>query len=429
MTDEHRALLAHLFRRAGFGARRADLDAYASRSYGDAVEALVNPDVRDRDRSAMVNQTLGGSVTQPSLAAAQEGWLNTMVATRAPLFERMTLFLSNHFATAYEPGLSVDVAALLDQQATIRKYALSSFADLAHAMIDDKALSCYLNNDRNNQAKPNENLARELMELFLLGAGNYTEDDVKETARALTGYHLVRPAPGMRPNLVYDKALHDDGPKTILGVTANFTPHGVVDLLLNKPVARHFIAGKLVAHFVGPNPDPVLVGTVASSLAPGWQLQNALRTIFFSEQFRDPAVRQALPKSPAEYVVGLMRSLGRTEVHEGSVYMSQAGQMLFRPPSVAGWPTGKRVLGPGGMLARYNAASTFARFHVNTPADVAPKTAELTPWMETLGMTSLSQATLDALQTYSDAASKQTAKTRTAGLVTLLLSSPDFNLA
>lgn len=428
MTDEHNALLAHLFRRAGFGARRSDLDAYKNRPYEDAVEALVNPDVRSRDRSATMNQASGG-LTVPSLASAQEGWLNTMVASKAPLFERMTLFLSNHFATAYDPGSNVDVAALLDQQATIRKYALGSFAELAHAMIDDKALSCYLNNDRNNKSKPNENLARELMELFLLGTGNYTEDDVKETARALTGYHLVRAAPGARPNLVYDKSLHDDGLKTILGVTAAFTPHGVVDLLLNRPVARRFIAGKLVAHFVGPQVDPALVGTVAAAFGPDWQLQKALRAIFYSEQFRNPSARQALPKSPAEFVVGLMRSLGRTEVHEGATYMAQAGQVLFRPPSVAGWPTGKRVLGPGGMLARYNAASTFARFHVNNPSSTAPNTPELTRWVEALGMTSISQTTIDALRTYNDAASTQPASVLTAGLVTLLLSSPDFNLA
>ncbi|MBA2610100.1 MAG: DUF1800 domain-containing protein [Actinobacteria bacterium] len=429
MTDEHRALVAHLFRRAGFGASTGELDKYGARPYGDAVEALVNPDVTNRDRSSRLNQTSGGAGAQASLADAQEGWLKTMVASRAPLVERMTLFWANHFATAYDPGSNVDVAALLDQQATIRKYTLGSFADLAHAMIDDRALSCYLNNDRSTKAKPNENLARELMELFLLGLGTYTEEDVKETARALTGYHLVEAAPRVPPTLVYDKHRHDDGPKTILGVTANFTPHGVVDLLLNQRAARQHIATKLVTHFVGPSPDPVLVGTVASSLAPDWDVQKALRVIFYSQQFRSETARQTLPKTPAEFVVGLMRPLERTEVYEGFAYMAQAGQTLFRPPSVAGWPIGKRMLGPGAMLARYNAASTFARFHVNAPAASAPAGPELTSWMEAFGMTSLSPTTLDALKTYSDATVKQPSAVRTAGLLTVLLSSPDFNLA
>jgi uncharacterized protein (DUF1800 family) len=429
MTDEHRALLAHLFRRAGFGARKADLDAYAGRDYASAVESLVSPEMRNRDESSLFNRATGGTILQPILSDAQEAWLQTMVTSRSPLIERMTLFLSNHFATAYQPESHVDAAALVDQQATIRKYALGSFAELAHAMIDDKALACYLNNDRNKASKPNENLGRELMELFLLGAGNYTENDVKETARALTGYALVSPAPGVRPELVYDKKRHDDGLKTILGVTANFTPHGVVDLFLNRPAAREFIATKLVNHFVGPNPDPVLVGAVAKSLAPDWQLTKALRTIFYSDQFRSESARQALAKTPAEYVVGMMRALVRAEYHEGNVYMANAGQILFRPPSVAGWPSGKRMLGPGSMLARYNAASTFARFHVHNPSASVPTGPELTPWIEAFGMTSLSQPTLDALAAYSDATLRQPTAVRTTGIITMLVSSPDFNLA
>ncbi|MEY2397900.1 MAG: hypothetical protein QOJ00_1074 [Actinomycetota bacterium] len=428
MTDEQRALTAHLFRRAGFGARKADLDAFEGRDYTAAVEAMVNPDSKNRDAPNVVTQQAGGLST-PALSTIQEAWLQTMVNSRAPLVERMTLFLSNHFATAYDPSAHVDIAALLDQQTTIRKFALGSFADLARAMIDDKALACYLNNDRNDKTKPNENLARELMELFILGTGNYSEADVRETARALTGYTLVTPAFGQRPKLTYDKSRHDDGPKTILGVTANFTPHSVLELFLSQPAARQHLAEKLVAHFVAPTPDASLVSAVAAALAPDWQLSKALRTIFYSAQFRAAGARQSLAKTPAEYVVGIMRALGRTEYNEGNNAVSAAGQMLFRPPSVAGWPLGVRMLGPGAMLARYNAASTFGRNHAKNPSAVAPSGPELVPLIEAFGMTSLSQPTLDALNAYSDATMQQPAPVRTAGIITLLASSPEFNLA
>jgi len=428
MTDEHRALLAHLFRRAGFGARKADLDAYASKDYSTAVEDLVAPALRKQNSSALLTQETGEPLLQPALSDVQKGWLGSMIASASPLAERMTLFLSNHFVAAYQAP-NVDAAALVAHHSIIRKHALGSFAELAHAMIDDKAQSCYLNNERNRAAKPNENLGRELMELFMLGSGTYSERDVKETARALTGYTLVTPAPGMRKKLVFDKTLHDAGPKTILGVTSNFTPHGVVDLFLSQPTSRRFIAQKLVAHFVGPDPGGTLAGTVASSLARNWRFDDALRTIFYSQQFRATSARQALPKSPAEYVAGLMRALGRTEVHEGVSYMAQAGQTLFRPPSVVGWPTGKRMLGPGAVLARYNAASAFARIHATNPSANAPSGLALAPWMEALGLTSLSQPTIDALNAYLAATARNTTAVRTAGLITVLASSPDFNLS
>ncbi len=304
MTDENRALLAHLFRRAAFGARIADLDTYASKGYNQAVNDLLGARSSTNPTSSLTSalqrtHTAGAakvgtagalpSLTQATLDDIQTAWVQNMVTTKAPLVERMTLFLSNHFATAYSLNDHIDVAAMTDQQTTIREFALGSFKDLAHKMIDDRALGLFLDNDKNIKGSPNENMARELMELFILGAGNYTEQDVKEVARSLTGYKLKKSPTGY--SLTYDKALHDDGLKTVLGVTAAFTPHSVLDLLLSQPAAAEFIATKLVTNFVATKADSNLVSQVAASLRSNWNLSDALRMIFMSSPFKSASAR------------------------------------------------------------------------------------------------------------------------------------------
>lgn len=430
MTDSNSALVAHLFRRAGFGLRTVDHKRFPTDDYAALVEALVAPKLTKRDDQSSLLVDAGGDtlpVLDAALRDAQATWTRSMVLTRAPLVERMTLFLSNHFATAYAPSFHVDATALVHQHATIRKHALGNFAELTHALVDDLALACFLNNDRNRAKAPNENMARELMELFLLGHGAFTESDVKEVARALTGYSLLI-VPGLPPRLIYEQKRHDDGFKTVLGVTAKFTPHSVVDHLLAQPVAKRFVATKLITTFVGPTPDATLVGTVARALHQ-WDLQAALRTIFLSEHFRTTSSHHALPKTPAEYVVGIMRGLQRIEYPEAHSFMSAAGQTLYRPPSVAGWPTGKRMLGPGAMLARYNAAARFASLHVRGPMAGTPRTAKVDTWMKEFGMSTLSPTTKDALDAYYKEAGRQTSAQRAAGVITLLLSSPDYQLA
>ncbi|MEY2467764.1 MAG: hypothetical protein QOF21_462 [Actinomycetota bacterium] len=428
MTDQGRDLLAHLFRRAGFGAKTADLDAYSTRGYIAAVNDLL------ASSAATPKPALRLPVAVPLLAPAatlddaQTGWVKQMVTTNAVLVERMTLFLSNHFATAFTPGDHIDAAAMTNQQAKIRSGALGNFKDLTHAMVDDLALGVYLNSERSMKTVPNENLGRELMELFLLGPGNYTEADVKQAARALTGYQLTKTLIGGW-QFTYNKNAHDDGLKTVLGVTAAFNPHSLVDFLLARPAASRFIATKLVTHFVSTSPDTAIVTAVAQSLARNWSLSDALRVIFLSSQFKAPSIRQTLVKMPAEYVTGAMRALGRTEYRDGALFMSAAGQTLFRPATVAGWPQGQSLLGAGSMLARYNTAAKLATFHMAKPSAAAPSGPELRTWAEGFGMTSLAPRTEAALTAYANATTNQTTQTRVGGLITLLAASPDFNLA
>ncbi|HVE95302.1 MAG TPA: DUF1800 domain-containing protein [Acidimicrobiales bacterium] len=443
MADETRSLIAHLFRRAAFGARPADLDTYKARGYEAAVTDLTSarPATGGNAGTKAVSELgvgntgsdMGAASDPGSLHDAQAVWVQAMVGAKAPLVERMTLFYADHFATAYNARDRIDLRALNAQLATIRKHSMGSFRDLLHAMLDDLALACYLDNDANTKGAPNENLARELMELFVLGRGNYTETDVREVARSLTGYTLQQTG-GTGSNrtykLVYEPARHDAGSKTVLGVTGTFSPHQVLDVILRHPAAPRFVAGKLVAHFLAPTNATSAVDDVAEALvANSWNVSAALRTLFMTPMFRSSSVRDVLVKSPAEYVVGLMRALGRTEYKRAALYIENAGQSLFRPPNVGGWPVGTEWLNAGSMLARYNAAAYFGRGHAGSPSPLAPATFDLPAWVETFGMTSIAPSTQSALENYMQNMASESMATKRAGLVTMLATTPDFNLA
>jgi uncharacterized protein (DUF1800 family) len=300
-------------------------------------------------------------------------------------------------------------------------------------MLDDMALGCFLDSDVNVKGSPNENLAREMMELFTLGRGNYTEKDVREVARSLTGYTLSQSGATKNTTsykLVYDPSRHDDGVKRVLGQTGTFTPHQVLDVILSHPASSQFLAGKLAAHFLAPNPSQSAVDAVAATLrSSNWDVSAALRTLFTHPQFKSPSARETLVKSPAEYVVGLMRALSRTEYKPAALWIEKAGQSLFRPPNVGGWATGAQWLGAGGTLARYNAAAEIGRWHANGPKALAPTGTDLPTWMEAFGMTSLAPSTQAALDNYLRNIASQTPSSKNAGMVAMLATTPDFNLS
>ncbi len=447
LAGEVRPLIAHLFRRAGFAARAAELDHYQAAGYDTAVEELLSGEPLMGQQASLPEAT--GTVQEPAynlvgrlaprgLLDIQTEWLNRMVTSTTPLVERMTLFLHDHFATAYRPGDIVDTQELTAQNHLFRRNALGNWKTLCHAMLEDVALSAWLDNNVNVKEHPNENLARELMELFTLGVGNYTETDVREAARALTGYQIgynLEPR-GPRNIMVFNAELHDDGTKTILGKTGKFMPHDVINIILDHPAASTFLAQKLIETFVTPAPSSAFVGKIASSLkADNWELVPALRAIFTSAEFKDPAVRGALVKSPAEFMTGAFRALGRTEndlLQAAIAWMSQAGQALYDPPNVGGWPHNEGWLGAGQVLARYNAGNALADRHVAAfvlPGQTAIRGTTVKAWGEVFGMTELAPATATALQNYLDQAKDPTPQTLDAAMITLVLASPDFSLA
>ena len=441
-----RSLIAHLFRRAGFATRPAELDHYVAAGYKAAVDDLLSGAPIMGQQASFTEATdaiqeptwnLVGRVAPRALIDIQTEWVGRMVTTTTPLVERMTLFLHDHFATGYVPGDTIDTQELTAQNRLFRLHALGNWKTLCHAMLEDVALSAWLDNNVNNAKHPNENLARELMELFTLGIGNYTEHDIREAARALTGYQIgynLEPR-GPRNVMVYKPELHDDGTKTILGATGKFVPHDVIDIVLGRPAAKRFLATKLIETFVMPVASPAFVDRIAEIFESSWELKPALRAIFTDLQFTTTAVRGALVKTPAEFMVGAFRALGRTEndlYQAGVTWMTQAGQRLFDPPNVGGWPHNEGWLGAGQVLARYNAGSVLADRHVQAfvlPTQTAVRATTPQGWGEIFGITDLAPSTAAGLQTYVNQAKDATPAVIDAAMITLVVASPDFSLA
>ncbi len=455
MAGADQSLIAHLFRRAGFGARPAELSYYAARPYETAVDDLLSgrplmgqAPSSDEALAPLTDPVtnIRGRLVAAGLADIQKAWLRRMVTSTTPLIERMTLFLHDHFATGYRPGRNVDTPELIAQNDLFRANAIGNWRQIVHAMLDDVALSCWLDNDINIKGHPNENLSRELMELFTLGPGNFTETDVREAARALTGMGVgFNPSiTGSRHVMVFQANLHDDGVKTILGQTGKFLPHDVVDIVLSHPAAPRFLGRKLAETFVGPDASSSLVESVAQTLiANKWELAPTLRYIFLSSPFRTAAAsfqteggQSSLIKSPAEFVVGALRSLKRTDFYDqGLTWMGRAGQSLFDPPTVAGWPRNEGWLGAGNLLARYNFGVQLAAAHVNAfvlPGQSQISAGDADGWGEIFGIAkpTLASATRTAINGYrAKAGPTAPAKTVDAALITLLIGSPDFSLS
>ncbi|KQU81054.1 MULTISPECIES: DUF1800 family protein [unclassified Rhizobacter] len=262
-------------------------------------------------------------------------WLQEMRDTPAPLAERMVLFWHNHFATSVQKVQNPQ--GMFIQQQLFRTHALGSFSELLHGIARDPAMLIYLDGAANKAQAPNENFAREVMELFTLGEGQYREQDIKEAARAFSGWTVDRADWSARPR----PRLHDGGSKTLLGRSAAFDSDGALDQMLAQPAAARFIAGKLWREFVSPVPEAAALDRVAARLRDsGWRIDAALRELLLADAFWAPATRAALIKSPVELTVGTLRQF---DVQLDSMLpiaraSAKLGQSLFVPPNVKGWP-------------------------------------------------------------------------------------------
>ncbi len=279
----------------------------------------------------------------------QSWWLTEMLTTRSPLSEKMTLFWHNHFVSSQQKVRSPQL--MYRQNLLLRRYAMGNFGELLHAVTRDPAMVIYLDNASNRKGQPNENFAREVMELFTLGEGNYGEQDVKEAARAFTGWS-VDPDSG---EFLFRPFAHDDGVKTVLGRTGSFDGDAVLDILLAQPQTAEFIVRKLWREFVSPDPDPVEVRRVARVFRDSrYDITTVLRALLVSDAFYAPANRAVLVKSPVELVVGTLRQFNfRTgEIMPFVVTANQLGQSLFAPPNVKGWPGGDAWINSATLLGR-----------------------------------------------------------------------------
>lgn len=345
----------HLYRRAAFSASWGELQQAVRDGLDKTLERLLPPASSGDEFDLLVDDAARGlslNSRNDTLAEYQALWLYRMLQSPYPLRERMTLFWHNHFATGVtrvrQPGL------MQRQNALIRTHALGKFRPFLLEMSRDPAMLIYLDSNSNIKGNANENYAREVMELFSLGVGNYTEKDVQEAARAFTGWHTAGGA------FIFNERQHDGGDKTILGKKGNWDGGDVVRLVLEQPAAGRFLARKLYRQFINENdppPDNLLEPLAEQLRKTDYDIAAAvammLRSrIFFSEH----AYRQRV-KSPVEFVVGLVHSLeGAVAPSALANLLDGMGQSLYSPPNVKGWDGGRAWLNSATILARHNAA-------------------------------------------------------------------------
>jgi uncharacterized protein (DUF1800 family) len=341
---------AHLLRRAGFGGNAQDVTRLTALGPARAVDALLHPpaaDVPFADYPAM--DVLYAQLRGKTRSGTELWWLDRMLRTEHPLTEKMTLFWHGHFATSIAKVPAPLMARQID---LFRTQGLGNFRTLLAAVSVDPAMSVWLDNRANSKAHPNENYAREVMELFALGLGAYTETDVKEAARALTGW----PYDPKTMTVRFNPRQHDDEPKTFLGRTGNFGLIDVVDIIVAQPVHQRFIARKLLEFFVYSDPEPELTEAVAQTYAlAGYDIAKTVGTMLRSQVFYSTRAYRALPKSPIEFTIGLLRFTGASTVPPGLPdALRRMGQEPLAPPSVKGWDGGPAWINTNTLLARFN---------------------------------------------------------------------------
>ena len=375
--SEDIGLIAHLMRRAGFGAGRGELEAHAARGYEATVEWLLNPGDpgefgEDLARRRAVGFDEGG--------AAFELWVVRMIHSNNPLEEKMALFLHGLFPVIYMS----QGRALLNQLDSFRRHAFGSYRDLLVALSSDPAMLLFLNNNDNHMDAMNENYGRELIELFSMGVGNYTEKDVKECARAFTGWTLgnadymaVRagknsfdPYGSIAWHFEYRPEDHDESVKTFLGETGEFNGEDICDIIARQPSSARFICTRLFQFFTADNVDDegrrTIDEMVETYYSSGYEIRSVLRTLFNSDYFKSEQARYARVKGPVELVINAVRVTEASPTPAaGSAGAAGAtgsmGQALYRPPSVEGWHEGKEWIESGALMERVNFVAKLFR--------------------------------------------------------------------
>lgn len=422
---------AHLLERAGFGGTPEEIARFAAMTPEAAVDLIVNYEqiadtlppfehsgiwdeamLADADlhlrfddvmaKAAEVGEVYGEVVREEGPRKLQDitdalyykylssnrewqrvaqWWAERMLTSPRPLEEKMTLFWHGHFAT--EELKNDDYRLMLQQNMTLRQLATSDMSSLLIAMSKDPAMLLYLDNRLNVKGHANENYAREILELFSLGIGNYTENDIKEAARAFTGWR------NQGLTFIDDRAQHDEGMKTVFGQTGNWDGEDVVDLILQQEAAGEFIAGKIYRFFVREEISEQMLDELAARLRDdNYALKPFLRALFLSQDFYSEPSLGTQIKSPVQFLVSTYRKLGLERI-PGTPYFPAAtnllGQALGNPPNVKGWDGGRAWLNPSTILLRNNlighllfpetAAGAYPRFAYSTRYSNAPAEA------------------------------------------------------
>ncbi|HRT58543.1 MAG TPA: DUF1800 domain-containing protein [Candidatus Paceibacterota bacterium] len=385
---------AHLLNRAGFGGPPGEIEALVALGPEQAVDRLVNyeeiPDLTpapewakpdpERARQLAGAQRLSVEERQKlqreeqqrqreRLAELRGWWLQRMARGARPLQEKMVLFWHGHFATSFEKVR--DATLMWRQNETFRRLATGNWLELLIETAKDPAMLIWLDQAQSRKERPNENFAREVMELFTLGEGEFTEEDVAQGARALTGWTFDRA--GQR--FVNRPTWHDTGHKVIFGKEGNFDGEDFLELIVARPAAGRFITRKLWRFFAGTEPSEELAAALASLFRrSGNEFKPLLRAIFRSEEFYSPRVRRNQVKSPVQWLIGSVRMLER-ELPPPEVcaaMLRTMGQDLFAPPNVKGWEEGVGWITTNTLMARYNQAAVLVYGEPDGVAGRAP---------------------------------------------------------
>jgi uncharacterized protein (DUF1800 family) len=476
MAQPDIALMAHLLRRAGFGATHEELERYAARGYEATVEELLHPEhappaLEDED---LVRRYHVDENSLMLIESCQTYWLYRMINTRRPLEEKMALFWHGVFATGYTK--LNQPKAILRQIEMFRRRGLGSFRTLLVEISRDPAMIFWLDNKDNHREAVNENYGRELLELFSMGVGNYTERDVRQCSHAFTGWtirnatlHTARvardsvwPYGRLDWQFEYRPDDHDDSDKTFLGHTGPFNGEDIIDIVCQQPATARFIARHLYNFFVADEPqvpawptvpprDPAAMHTLMQAFVDsGYDMRSVLRVLFNADFFKN--ARFTKVKSPAEMVVSTVRLTGghrfpAVEDVELALETGYMGQQLLDPPSVEGWHTGKEWVNTATLMARINfAARQFAdadRPGVRAIIDgVRAQGPSLSPerlveaCLRLIGPLAVSESTRQELIAHAAAegdlhfgADEAAAATRITGLLQLIVAMPEYQLA
>ena len=406
VTDDV-ALMAHLMRRAGFSAAREELEAYVAKGYEATVEELLRPEDQPPFDEDFYYRYFPTSRSGTNFQGYQNRWMRQMIGTKRPLEEKMTLFWHHLFATGFS---KVENAPQMNRQVTMfRRRGMGDFRGLLLELSSDPAMVFWLDNNENHKDAPNENFGRELLELFSMGVGNYTEDDVKACARAFTGWTVVFGLPRYPYgehfwDFEYRPEDHDDEEKIFLGQRGRFNGEEVIDIIVRQPATARFLARHLCDFFVADEPpvpawqntpprDPEVIKALEEEyFRSNYDIPSMLRVLFNSDSFKN--ARFAKVKSPAELVVGVMRLVGefqspKPNIHPIVAACKYMGQELMNPPTVEGWHTGKEWIDSGAMVERIN----FAADQVGDPSK--PGVRHIADRLAALGSTITAEQLVD----------------------------------
>lgn len=397
-----RRVAAKLIRRTGFGATGSVIDRVVTLGAENYVTESLRSDPASDPGGIMTpppplpNPGTDAVLHSDQAAALMHWWVRRMVNVRQPFGEKMTWVWHKYFATSIYKVWFAD--PMLAQNDKFRRLGRRSFADLSRSILTDAATIWYLDGQANSSLAPNENLAREFLELFTIGHGNYTEDDVRDSARALTGWTVDRST----ASSWFEPSTHDAGVKRVLGAVGALDAYSLVDHLTSLPVSHSHVVNRLWSYLVGPlGPDPVTASYLTRVFAADLDLSNLITAMLTCRAFEGAV--GSMTADHVEWLIGAVRTLGFAVIDDVAAaevlgWLWELGQVPFGPPSIGGWPSGTATLNSAASWARFNVASTLAaRVDLSAISGTVASRLETVGYL--LGVPSWSDSTADALRT------------------------------